>query len=160
MKVLEMAMSTAFEVLARIPKTDPLVKELSDAMIEFLDTNRGLIGSFLDGLTQDADTLDGMLVECGDKLVQKSLVKVISFAFCALKEQGDKAIASSFLQEMRQILLQKAYTKVSNIAAFNNFFVDALLHSAEEVRDGIESYDADSEAFKNGMKIFYEEHMI
>ena len=51
MKILEMAMSTAFEVLARIPKTDPLVKELSDAMIEFLDTNRGLIGSFLDGLT-------------------------------------------------------------------------------------------------------------
>lgn len=64
-----MAKSTAFDVLARIPKTEALVKELSDSMIEFLDANRGLIGSFLEGLTRDFDTLSGLLVDCGDKPV-------------------------------------------------------------------------------------------
>ena len=51
-------------------------------------------------------------------------------------------------------------SKVQNIAALNGFFVDALLHSAEEVRDGVSTHDADSDAYKQGMKMFYEEHMI
>lgn len=61
---------------------------------------------------------------------------------------------------MKQVLHNNASKTPHNAVAFFDMFRDLLVFSGDEILNNAVDHDADSEAFKIGMKAYFEEDTI
>lgn len=61
---------------------------------------------------------------------------------------------------MKNILHAKAHEKPHNAKAFFGMYKNLLAFSGDDILADVSQHDVESEAFKIGMKAFYNENMI
>ena len=112
---------------------------------------------------------------------QEALIKMLSFCLCSLKVQEKDAILTAeqeeyksgsstlrrpksifirFIRNMKLVLHNTAHKTPHNCKAFFAMYAKLLKFSGEEILSDATQHDAESEAYKIGMKAFFNENVI
>ena len=137
-----------------------------------------------------SEVLWEIMFECQDKHTQQQLAKIIKYALCQLKEiekedaiaqtqvtvtrtfkddqgveqtvqeQKPKAICVRFLMHMVEQLAERAPKNWRKFDAFMDIFFGFMVNSANEVYADKDEYDAESDAYKTGIELYFIYNMI
>ena len=77
-----------------------------------------------------------------------------------MEGQRPKSVLLRFLNTLVAILHEKAPKHPSWIGVLLGMFHDIMVYSAEEIMAGADAPDSESEAYKIGMKVFFNNDMI
>ena len=77
-----------------------------------------------------------------------------------MESRQPKSVYIRFLNMMVELLHEKAPKHCSWIEVFLGMFHDIMVYSAEEILAGAEQPDSNSEAYKIGIKVFFNNDMI